>query len=284
MLDLKDISDALGLRVVSYEVNYPKLQLNSVVEGATLADLLEEIEFQEDPRLFKEAVLGAIQVYFDGLVERNIRPRDPEIWDEQLEALNRMLTGVRKAIVGFYRENQVIPFDEVREMILPYDSRLIKYASKEGYKRRHLIGGERQVKDCAISIVNALGDDEVDLIVPIASGGFEPAALIADYLKVDRLFPVRYSGLRRADRRVLVPSQAHPGYPKEQIFGNNVLLIDDIVATGATSSRLVQWITEHSPSKIYFGVICSYQKDLSDSCLQKHKGSEHLYNHLKKAV
>jgi hypoxanthine phosphoribosyltransferase len=252
--------------------------------GAQLPELLKEIESQRDPRKFKEAVLEGIQLYFDGLVEGRNELPNPEVWAEQLEALNAMLNGVGMTVAAFYRQNQEIPFDEVREAIMPYDSKLIRHGSQNGCKNRHLAGSEHQVGSYAVNVVNALDGEDVDLVIPVASGGFEPAFLTADYLGVNQLFPIRYSRVSRTDSRVLVPTQAPADYPMQQISGNRILLVDDIVASGATASKLAQWVKNYDPAKVYFAVVQGGGKDLGNSGFHSHQSSQHLYKHEREAV
>ncbi len=252
-------------------------------DGAQLPELLKEIESQRDPRKFKEAVLGGIQIYFDGLVEGRDGLPNPEVWAEQLEALNAMLRGVGMTVVAFYRQNQEIPFDEVREAIMPYDSRLIRHGSKKGCKNRHLAGSEHQVGSYAMNVANALEGEEVDLIIPVASGGFEPAVLTADYLGVNQLFPIRYSR-SRTDNGVLVPTQAPLDYPIQQISSNRILLVDDAVGSRATASELAQWVKNYNPAKVYFAVVQGGGKDLRNSGLYRHQNSQHLHKHEREAV
>ncbi|MDP3989599.1 MAG: phosphoribosyltransferase [archaeon] len=231
-------------------------------EEAKLSELLKEIESQRDPRKFKEAVLKGIQLYFDGLVEGRSEIKDSEVWEEQLEVLNAMLRGVGMTVVAFYRQNQEIPFDDIRNAIMPYDSRLIRHGSQKGCKKRHLDGSEDQVGRYAMKVANALEGEEVDLIIPVASGGFEPAVLVADYLGVNQLFPIRCSRMSRNDSGVLVPVQAPLDYPIHQISGNRILLVEDIVASGATASKLAQWVENYDPAKVYFAVVQCRGTDL----------------------
>jgi len=252
--------------------------------GAQLPELLKEIESQRDPRKFKEAVLRGIQLYFDGLVEGRSGHPNPEAWAEQLEALNAMLSGVGMTVAAFYRQNQEIPFDEVRETIMPYDSRLIRHGSQKGCKNRHLAGSEHQVGSYAVKVANALESEEVDLVIPVASGGFEPAVLTADYLGVNQLFPIRYSRVSRTDGGVLVPTQAPVDYSMQQISGNRILLVDDIVASGATASKLAQWVKNYDPAKVYFAVVQGGGRYLCNSGFHSHQNSQHLYKHEREAV
>jgi hypoxanthine phosphoribosyltransferase len=263
------------------DLNLPNLSKmpNDAFIGKNLQELLKEIEVQSDPRKFKEVVLRTLQLYFDGLVENKCQLPNPKVWAEQLETLNAMLRGLRLTVSGFYRDNENVPFDEVREIIIPYDSTLIKHGLKRGCKKRHLDGSEYQVGRYALNLTEVLKNEELDLVIPIASGGFEPSALIADYLSINEMFPIRYSRVSRTDGGVLVPSQAPLEYPKQEVDGKRILVIDDIVASGGTFSKLAKWMKNYCPTKAYFSTVQGDQKDLKDSNLHTHNNSQHLYTY-----
>src|SRR3989339_795191 len=85
------------------------------VNGRTLPELLKIIESEEDPQVFKEAVLNCAQGYFVGLIRSKSDVPNPDIWAEQSTALNALLQGMKMTVAAFYRQNQIIPCDEVRE-------------------------------------------------------------------------------------------------------------------------------------------------------------------------
>ena len=158
-----------------------------------------------------------------------------EVLTEQLEALEALLSGIRLTAASFYRKDENIPFSEVLELVMPYDSVLIKYGSKNTSILRQMYGEESLVRESVDDIVRSL-DEKIDLVIPVASGCFEPAALISDYLDVDQVFPVRYSNVSRNDWRVLVPKYAPKKYAQERIERKNILIVDDIVDSGRTIS------------------------------------------------
>lgn len=256
--------------------NIPLLNFN----GQCLKKLLRQIESPKDPKNFKEAILRAIQLYFDGLVENNDISTNPKIWAEQLKALDAILEGVRITTSGYYRQAKV-PFSEVQKVVLPFSSLLIKYGSKEGCKSRHLSESEHRVRDYAANVANTLIGEDINLIIPVASGGFEPAALIADYLGINKMFPVRYSAFSRGDSDVLISKQAPQEYTEQQINGTKVLVVDDFVSSGKTADAVIKWLKDYNPARAYFSVTAvtmgSYTLDKFG--LHRHKNSPYLYEH-----
>ena len=269
-----------------------------VVCCLTLTELLKKVRTEKDPAEFKEALLSVAQVYFDVLIEENRRKNrwflfwkkktirgGPEIWAEQEEALKALLSGIQMTVSGFYRNNRNVSFSDVKEVVLPHDSALIKYGVKKVSKRRHLYGLEGDVGGHIPEVVKALEGEKINLIIPIASGGFEPAALTADYLGVDYMLPVRYSYLSKDDLKVLIPQHAPDDYSQRQIKGSNVLIVEDIIASGRTASQVTKWAKKYSPAKVYLSAISilgglGCYLNSADMCVSNQ--SEHLYHEKKR--
>jgi hypothetical protein len=214
---------------------------------------LEFIEDQNNklfrsPKKFKGAVLNTIQLYFDGLIKRDTEI-GPDTWNEQQEALNALLYATRLTVSGFYRSR--IDYKQVANTILLYKNQIITYGSENACKGRHLDGLEWKVESCVDSALDTLKDLGINLIIPIASGGFEPALLVADYFNVD-VFPVRYSSFSKSDNEVKTPRLMPANISREMIAGKNVLIVDDIVSRCRTSVAVAQWIANLSPSSTSF--------------------------------
>ena len=89
-----------------------------VVGYLTLPELLKQIKTEKNPGEFKETLLRAIQLYFDGLIENRqwnglflfwrkplAEIKNQEIWEEQKETLDAILSGVQMTVSGFYRNS-----------------------------------------------------------------------------------------------------------------------------------------------------------------------------------
>lgn len=241
------------------------------LENTKLGYHLQKIGLEKEPKQFKECLLKIAQLYFEGLVEESSF-RGVEVWAEQLEALEVLLKGIRLTVANFYRRDENIPFSEVLELVMPYESILTKYGSKNTSRLRHMYGEESTVRESVGDIVRSL-DEEIDLVIPVASGGFEAAALISDYLDVGQVFPVRYSNVSRNDWRVLVPKCAPKKYAKERIEVKNILIVDDIVDSGGTARKLIRWANKNNPTKVYFATIKLWRP----FSLEKYNNSGLLY-------
>ncbi|MDO8516557.1 MAG: phosphoribosyltransferase [Nanoarchaeota archaeon] len=223
-----------------FNVNY------FITYDSDIKDLLKNIEKNSDPRNFKEALLRINQLYYDGLIELEKQ----ENWEEQEEILKKLINTSSEFIGQFYRNFNYVPIKKTREIILPLEESLIKYSSKLKAKPRHLSGEECNIRDFANNLEEKLKHENIDLIIPIMSGGFEPAALLKDWLAIDQFLPIRYSSRTKKDDSVLVPALAPEDYIKEQIKGKNILLIDDIKASGKTLHDVNQFLKQNFPKKI----------------------------------
>ncbi len=218
----------------------------------TLPKLLQMLETETDPYDFKEWLLEATQLYFDGLVEN--KPENAEVWPAQEIALNALLQGLRTTTFSYYQQEKDIPFATIREIILPQAAEIIKYGSTSTAKPRHLAYDGIYVKRCVDGLVNRLPTENLT-IIPIASGGFEPAALLAERVNPEKLFPMRYSKCYHNDAAVLVPPAAPSEYAAQQIEGKNVLIIDDVVCTGMTAEKVIDKVKKHDPATVYFATV-----------------------------
>ncbi len=242
-----------------------------------LPALIKKIEKQEDSHEFKETILRITQLYFDGLVDIYKPQSDQRTWPEQSKALDALLKGVRLTVSGFYRHDKAIPFVEIKKEILPHSLTFIKHGSNKDYKMKHLERCESELYLYAESIAQGLAGEKIDLIIPVASGGFEPAALAADYLNIEKMLPVRYSNLCKCDIDVLIPTQAPKGYSGEQIIGKRILIIDDIVSLGKTIELVSRWAIRYTPASIHFAVVRGNFPILKEIDFYEYKGSRHLY-------
>lgn len=208
------------------------------------------------PECFKSDVLSAIQLYFDGLVES--RDLNPEVIEERHTVLDALLKGVRLTVSGYYRNGKEIQYGQVQEEILQFESAILKYGSKKTAKPRHLSGCEIHVLRYLSDVERNLNAEKIDLIIPIASGGFEPAALVADCLNIDNLLPVRYSGIHRKDSYVRITEKISR-IKQELIRDKKILIVDDIIDKGTTMDTVISWAKGYEPSETYFSAVRTYR-------------------------
>lgn len=128
-------------------------------------------------------------------------------------------------------------------------------------KDRHLDRStDKKMTDFVEDVVKGLKGRDVDLIIPIASGGFEPGVLVADYLEVYNILPVRYyctrsGGKIRDDRGPYFAAYAPKDHLEKLISGKNCLIVDDLATSTMSFSCSLNLVKSYSPKDIYFAVI-----------------------------
>ena len=193
---------------------------NSNLDGA-----LRILCGDNSPEQFYEFSLKSMQLLFDGLVEKK-----PENLERQNEIFDGVFNSLKIGISQHFR-SESIDYEKCLEFISENKSDIIKYGSEKISKKRHLSKFKFIVRTSLDQILPALNDIEIDTLVPIASGGFEPCAIIADYLdrnnRTYETLPVRYSRLSKLDKYVLAPHFLGDSKIKESIRDKNVLIVEE---------------------------------------------------------
>jgi phosphoribosylpyrophosphate synthetase len=166
-----------------------------------------------------------------------------------------MLHNTGLAVSRYYRrEENMVRYDctEIFASMDIHRSNIIASGSKKLCKFRNLKYSEDEVKACIGASIDLLNKAGINLIIPVASGGFEPALLVADYLGVSNLFPIRYSIAHRFDKEVRIPRNIPLPMASQTINGKNVLIVDDISDTGNTAKRIAKWVTSLGPKRAFY--------------------------------
>jgi len=209
--------------------------------------LLENILTKEDPKKIKESILGIAQIFFDEVLDPTgtLETNQKEIWGSVWRA-------VELAVPGYCKN------DLSRELIRNEMSkhRWILGRCKNSYKRdaAYEFWMETLLLPFADEVYSGL-NEKVDLIIPVASGGFEPAALCEYYLGVTNILPIRYSYYRKNDCAVLVPPWESQETLEKNIGGKNILLAEDAIVRGKTLEGVSRWLEQYKPEKIYLAAV-----------------------------
>ena len=242
---------------------------------------LQYIEKEKNPLKFKTSVLEIIQLYFDGIIENQFNSHSPEIWNEQSKILNSLFEATKITTYNYYENLKNLPYDKILNLILPYETTLLKYSSKKKSKNRHLTEKEHFINDFQKKLPKELKQKKIDLIIPISSGGFEPSALIAKHLNIEKILPVRYSPQAKKDKKVLTPNQMPSEYIQNNIYNKNILIIDDIAASGTTLAKTARWTEKQIPKQIDISIVLGGRKHLTYNGIHKQKNSNYLYYYKK---
>ena len=242
----------------------PKINLNTHYESEfssaelqfynNMPGLIKMIETEDNPVNFKNQLLSIAQLYFDDLVDNDVSGNTD--WPEQSEALSKLNLAGKKAIGSFYR-GEGIDFDGVKETLLPYASVFQKYAKNEKQsKARHLFYKSDYVQRFGLKLQQASNSmADIDTIVCVASGGFEPSYLAMDMLEKEDLGVMRFSYIERKDSKVRVPACTPYSCLDAQIRDKRVMVVEDWMASGRSWSYVMKFTSDFKPAELYGGSV-----------------------------
>ncbi len=235
------------------------------LNNKSLEDLLKIIGENTSPNLFKESMLRIAQLYFDGLVESGRGYEDEKVQKEQKFAFDFWMKELKEVVGCYYDERKKISTEKVLKNFGKCEEIILKYGSRDETNVRHLVGYENEVRASFFDVFEKMKNEKFDLIIPIASGGFEPGALFSYYLGLESIFPIRYSQIRHKDEEVRVPFYVDHNYMNNLIGGKNVILSEDVICSGKTILGVVNWIKKFNPENIFLYVVGNSKSDLNFS-------------------
>jgi len=222
---------------------------------SSLDKLLKELNNEIDMRNIKEIMLNITQLYFDGIIATP--SDDTDVLSKQKETLDSIMEGLNMIIPADYEENEII-LDDTKEYFLKNSDVLSQYGSRNPPKYRHLIGRrDAVIRYCKFLKKLKCRDTlpDLDSIVSIASGGFEPGIIASHLLDVDNMLLVRYSNICKFDIDVKIPKCIGKEYYSDNIKDSNVMIVDDILDQGRTLDKTIRWALEFKPERLYCSVV-----------------------------
>ena len=184
------------------------------------------------------------------------QPDEDNYYLEQAEALSKLNLAGKKAIGSFYR-GEGIDFDDVKETLLPYASVIMQYSQmdKES-KLRHLFYKSDKVQRFGLKLPQVSSSmADIDTIVCVASGGFEPSYLTMDMLEKEDLSVMRFSYIERKDSKVKVPACTSYRCLDAQIRDKKVMVVEDWIASGRSWSYVMKFTSDFKPAELYGGSV-----------------------------
>ena len=232
------------LPYIELENIYGCLHISEEDRIFTLDQILNGIEKEQNPVLVKEQILALVQMYFDSLINCGNMT-----FFNQEKVLSNLLNAGKKAVGSFYRGNGID--NETKDLILSNAkdiSELINTYGLHTNKERNLANESKNVALLGRVFQPNADNLEFDIIIPVASGGFEPSFLLADILEKD-LHPIRCSPLRH-DLYVHMPLPN----ALNKIKDKNVLVVEDTLVTGYTLSAILVNLNKLNPNMLYVAV------------------------------
>lgn len=208
------------------------------------SDILRGLEHEENPVILKSDILDLAQLLFEGIV---LRPERGSC-DGKKACLDALYDAGKRCIGSFYR-GEPEPPDTLRELLLPQATAIISYAKDTPPKNRHL-RWDYTLQLFGRSLPKLFpGLSGIEVLVGIASGGFEPSFLLMDMLDCP-LLPVAYSHVHGTDTTPHLPKLQKGPY-LSALHGKQVLLVDDVVYSGKALWKVSCEVASAQPRALY---------------------------------
>lgn len=205
--------------------------------GSRISALMSGLETEQNPVIFYDAMIHAFRQYIGGMIY-NQSDLHGNVFDSILHAS-------RACTAAMYRGEE-LPLEQVRDLVLPYSGSILEVGSK-GAAESYCAFIDLRVQNFGLKLPEILWDNKIDdeslVIVGVASGGLESALLAMDVIGMDRLIALGYD---RNNSKVVAPGDGC----LSQVNGMHVLVVDDVVQTGATLSAIMSELYEYNPSSI----------------------------------
>ncbi len=193
--------------------------------------------------------LGILKLYYDGIYEHG-RKRFIYNYRAQKEkqTLEELLSGC-KTIVGRVHSGYELRSSDLQQ-VLSLKKEVSTYASSDVCNYRHLAKDNLTagLVDYLEKICNEIG--YFDSVFYVASGGAEPALLYCAR-KGGLPIPIRFSKCRMHDANVVIPKSLSIEYLSEKIRGKRVLVVEDIMMSGQSLKKVMEYIYDYKPKELY---------------------------------
>lgn len=201
-----------------------------------------------------DMLIKAVQLFYNGLVLPREKSENKKTWKEQERTLDNLLKITKKAVICKYKKSILTPSQDIKKHIEEYQQAIIKHGSDNQPKINYLEtpDGQKEIKNHVKTTAKRLRKKDIDTIIPIVTGGFEPGLLLANKINADNIFPIRYSHVTKNDKTVLVPVECPESYVREQIENKTVLVVDDVIDSGKTFNEVAKWLQTYNPKEMIF--------------------------------
>ena len=215
----------------------------------TLDVLLKKMDREKNALMFRNQLFATLQLYYDGMLSNDT---DEGSICSQEEVLDQLLLAGETFVDNFYR-GEVIDFDEILDMIMPYETEILKWGYKGSAKQRHLNGELHILKlqSFGFNIPEIVDMVNPDTLVCIASGGFEPAIIAKNITDNKTLAILKYSRIYERNEEVRIPSETPNDCLHKKIEGKRVLVIDDLIVSGKTIYKVLNYLSEMEPETLH---------------------------------
>lgn len=230
------------------------------------SELIDKINSASSPKEIKDAFFSVSQLYFDGLLNLG----EDRKTKEMRELTETMINCAKSVVYDFYigdRGNIM----NIKYPINEISQKIITISSGENVRHRHLNGYDEAVASSCSDVAAELYEKNINTVVPILSGGLEPAMLLAHNLNVKNVSPIRTHVGGTVDSENIINFYSF----RESIDGKNILISDDVLQTGSTAKSVMSFVKEFNPNNIYLSNVVNY--GLTGKALEMKEISENLF-------
>ncbi len=199
--------------------------------------------------LVMEDGLNLLKQYYDGLCKKRLfHSASQSRWENQRSTLEKLLLGCEDLVNCNYTGDKN---SKGAELILSVRSDIKKYAKGEE-EARHLREND-SIKELILieSLENLQNEDgKFDSVFYVASGGAEPALLYCAR-NGGIPTPIRFSMYSKEDTHVRLPIDMPKEYLREKVEGKRILVVEDIVISGKSVVKTMDYLAKFDPKAIY---------------------------------
>ena len=218
--------------------------------GKNIQELLGGIRYKNcSPGMFKNNYLGIMQLFFDRMISHPAS--SSSALKKRKATMEKLIVGGIVCVGGFYR--RIDRKDKVRKMILPHSEEIIGLGDNVLARGGHLNGDEERVFEFGHSMPKYI--KKVDLIVPVASEGFEPALLLADIYGTSTIFPIRYSHFKMDDKEPVIPSIYSPEDCNKIIKKKRVVVVEGSTGSGTSIGEVAKFVSDRNPKSLELVIV-----------------------------
>jgi hypothetical protein len=222
-------------------------EMNLCLSGKTATQLWTRRRKAEHDQVFKDALLNLAQVYYSGMLDCCATlpdiPKRRAAWVGLWDAIG--------STVRNYYVSATIDRTHVESLLKQHRSIYLRLSGERRSKIRHLEHKGLDVLQTVEGLIPAIKKRDLDLLLPIMSGGLEPAALLNCYLPFKQVVSARLSHSKESDRELQF---AFP-FDAAQVCGKKALLVEDVILSGFTVNCAAKNLKELNASQVLLSYV-----------------------------
>lgn len=210
---------------------------------SNIKTLMERIKVEQNPLDFKNELYLMIQLYYDGLITHKTHKET----DSEKETLRSLFRSGLETTSSFYR-GEGIDFEQIKEIFMPFEKYILEQSTGYSYMPRLAYYAGR-VQKYGFWLEETFKNDNFETAVCVANSAFEPAFLTMNILDIKELVPLRFSRLRREDKKIKIPCLLED-YSIRNIKDKKVIVVEDMVLSGKSLLKVMKYVSKQKPCRM----------------------------------